>query len=70
MKFYLNGVLKTYGDLTGDANASADRFVLGTNMHSDNHPYDFFGAIAEFAIYDRALSTDDLTGIVNAGKHP
>ena len=41
VKFYINGVLKTYGDLTGDANTLADRFLLGTNMHGDNNPQDF-----------------------------
>jgi hypothetical protein len=65
MRIYVNGIEVANKAQTGAIDATTDPIVLGRNV--TNTSIAFQGAIDEVALYNRALSADEITSIVNAG---
>lgn len=59
LKVYINGVLKKQADRTGDPTPNTQALRFGT----DNGTDDFPGLIDEARIYNRALTTDEITAL-------
>ncbi|MBU1018246.1 hypothetical protein KKA33_04430, partial [Patescibacteria group bacterium] len=72
LKSYMDGVLQTDQEATGDyplytEHASLDKLFVGAAQPTLRH---FDGSVDELHIYDRALTTDEITAIYNAYTTP
>ena len=63
---YIDGVLNNQGTLTEPHNQQPGTLNIGANFHGGSSP--FYGEVAELAIFDRALSADEVAAAFNAGK--
>ncbi len=70
VKIYINGILAATTNNAALTNFSADnsaRVRIGASGATDSVFGEFVGDIDEFSIYNRALTADEITSIVNAG---
>jgi hypothetical protein len=65
MKIYVNGIMQASMAQTGVVDAVPDPVVIGRN--EVDHSLAWQGGMDEISLYNRALSQDEITSIVNAG---
>ena len=63
---YVNGVLLYQGTFLITPDTGLTDFHIGVRSNGGGEI--FYGAVAEIAVFDRALTQDEITNVVNGGK--
>ena len=64
---YVNGVLLYQGTFLITPQTGLSDFHIGVESNGSG-THIFYGAVAEIAVFDRALTQDEITNVVNGGK--
>lgn len=63
---YVNGNLTYQGTFLTTPDTGLSNFHIGVRSNGGGEI--FYGAVAEIAVFDRALTQDEITNVVNGGK--
>ena len=73
LKLFINGTLFSSSNQTGSIFNSGNNLLFGCSMSTSNCPSlsaFFAGKLDDIAIYNRALSQSEITGLYNSGTNP